>query len=234
MRALLPLLTLAGLGCSVSHGVRPVGEGNWAVTGSAGGPLTRLFGKPVPIPLSTVGVRYGLSDTVDLHGAVHVTSGLLLGTPGLDAGASWMFLAPEGARPALVVDGRLTGFLGPVNREGLAFRGYADASLLASWDLGAREHLVYAGAELLFNPYKLGREDEAWLDAHPASARWLGGPLVGARLMATERLGVALEAAWVNPWMDTEALTAWYYAPGHQGAFQLKLGLHYSFAGRSR
>ncbi len=106
------MLVFSMLACSLNHGVRPVGKGNVAVTGSYGGPVIEAFGAPFPLPLSQVGVRYGVSDRSDVHAAFHPSVAGLAGLVGIDAGASYL-IAPElGRRPAVVVDGTVSFFGG--------------------------------------------------------------------------------------------------------------------------
>ena len=215
------MLLAALLACSASHGVRPIGAGNHAVEASLGGPVARLYGKPVPIPLSTVGWRYGLHDRSDLHLRLQPTTAALFGVVAGDVGASWMLAEQEGRRPALVTEGSLYAAVG----KGTV-RGYGELEALASWQLGERGHLAYVGADLFVQP-------RAWAEDNPhlPLRSVLAGPLAGTRLMLGERTGLAVQATWFEPWSDTEPLTATYYAPGHHGAIQLELGLHRTFGG---
>lgn len=207
------MLALALAACSLNHGVRPVGKGNVAVTGSYGGPVIEAFGAPFPLPLSTVGVRYGVSDRSDVHAAFHPSVAGMFGLVGVDAGASYL-VAPElGRRPAVLVDGTVSFFGGDTvegEPEG-GVRLYGGGAALASWSFTEREHLVYTGGELFWQPMP---------------SRLYAAPLVGTRLMATRRLGVALEAKWLQPWEDTSGLTAHFYSPGQQGAITTQVGLH--------
>ncbi|HJN72734.1 MAG TPA: hypothetical protein QGF58_02260 [Myxococcota bacterium] len=213
------MLLLFLLSCAVSHGVRPIGEGNHAVEASLGGPVVRLYDKPVPIPLSSVGWRYGLHDRSDLHMRLQPTTALLFGVVAGDVGASWMLVDQEGWRPAVVTEGSLYGALG----KGV-FRGYGELEALGSWKLGERGHLAYVGADVFVQP-------RAWVEDNPylPLRSVLAGPLVGARFMLGEHTGLAAQLTWFEPWTDTEALTAYYYSPGQQGAIQIELGFHRTF-----
>ncbi|MCP4809769.1 MAG: hypothetical protein GY913_25120 [Proteobacteria bacterium] len=210
------MLVFSMLACSLNHGVRPVGKGNVAVTGSYGGPVIEAFGAPFPLPLSQVGVRYGVSDRSDVHAAFHPSVAGLAGLVGIDAGASYL-IAPElGRRPAVVVDGTVSFFGGDTvegEPEG-GVRLYTGGAALASWSLGERDHLVYTGAELFWQP---------------RPSQLYAAPVLGTRLMATRRVGVGLEAKWLQPWEDTEPLTAHFYSPGQHGAISAQLGLHITF-----
>ncbi|MCP4809372.1 MAG: hypothetical protein GY913_11660 [Proteobacteria bacterium] len=206
-------MLLLSLACSASHGVRPVGQGNHAVEVSVGGPVARLGGKPIPIPLSTVGWRYGVHDRSDVHLRLQPTAAAL-GIWAGDVGASWMLLDQEGRRPAVVTEGSLL-----VSGNAAGFRTWGELETLASWELGEKRHLVYGGADLLLQPARANTD-------YLPTRRVLAGPVLGARWMAGERLGIATAVTWWEPWTDSEALTAYYYSPGQQGAVSLELGLH--------
>lgn len=210
------MLIAALLACSASHGVRPIGQGNHAIEASLGGPIARLYGKPVVIPLSSVGWRYGLHDRSDLHVRLQPTTAGLFGVVAGDVGASWLLVDQVGRRPALVTEGSLYGAFGSGG-----VRAYGELEALASWKLGERGHLVYTGADVFVQP-RAWMEDNPYLPVRSVVA----GPLVGTRLMLGERTGLALQATWFEPWTDTEALTAYYYSPGQQGAIQVEFGLH--------
>lgn len=207
------------ISCSASHGVRPLGQGNHAVEASLGGPVARLYGKPVPIPMSSVGWRYGIHDRSDVHVRLQPTSAAMFGVVAGDAGLSWMLLEQDGKRPALVTEGSLYAAVG----EGTV-RGYGELEALASWQFGEREHLGYVGADLFLQP-------RAWVEDNPylPLKSVVAGPLVGARWMLGERTGLATQLTWFEPWADVEPLTAFYYSPGQQGAIQVELGIHRTF-----
>jgi len=209
---LLPALAFA---CSASHGVRPVGAGNMALQASAGGPLVEIYGKPVPLPLSTVGLRYGLTDRADLHAAVHPSLLGLVRLGGIEGGLSYQLVAPGRLRPALVVDGTISVIAGDAEL-GEADGGtgvFGDLAVLASWAWSAREHLVYTGAHLFAQPRPLS--------LHLA-------PLVGMRWRLTPGLAAVTEARWIDPWQATDDWTLHWYGPRNQGAIQALVGLYWT------
>ena len=204
------------LSCAANHGVRPLGKGNVAATGSFGGPVIEAFGGPFPMPLSTLGVRYGLSDRSDVHASVHPSLAGMFGLIGVDAGASYLVAPQLGPRPALLVDGTLLVVGGDTvegDPEG-GVRAFVDTALLASWSWGERGHLAYTGAELFLQP-------SPW--------RLYGAPVLGNRFQVSRRLGLALELRWIDPWAPTEHLTVEFYAPRRHGAVTVHAGLHVGF-----
>lgn len=202
----------------MNHGVRPLGKGKVAVDASAGGPVVRAFDAPVPLPLSTVGVRYGVSDRSDVHAAFHPSLAGMFGVWGVDAGASYLIFEQQGLRPALLVDGTATAVWGDTNPQGPegGFRLFTNVAALGSWTYGERGNLVYGGADVFVQPYPWGV---------------LGGPLVGHQLRLGERVGLVTELKWMGGSHPTEDLTAFWYGPGRNGVWVPQIGLNVALGG---
>ena len=69
-------LTLVMMSCAPSRYVRPLDKGEVALNVHAFGPLIKFGGAVVPVPLTSVGVGYGLRNNLTLHGTVHTTAAL--------------------------------------------------------------------------------------------------------------------------------------------------------------
>ena len=136
-------LVLLGPGCGLTTQVRPVPRGTWAAEAAVGGPLVRLGG-PLPVPLSTAGVRYGVAEHADVAAHAHLTS-LTFGVAGLDVGGAWLALEQVGARPALTLGGRLYGFAQVLPGRATSPRVYLEGAPTVSYLLGGR-WLTYASA----------------------------------------------------------------------------------------
>jgi hypothetical protein len=173
-----------------------------------------IFNTPVPLPISTVGLRYGLDGRSDLHVATHVSSLGLFRLAGLEVGLSRLLVEPKGPRPALVVDGTFLAFTGDaeVDEPNGGAAVYADLAGLASWSWTSCEHLLYIGAHLFVQPLPF--------QAHAAL-------LLGNRWRLSQALGLVTELRWIDPWQDTRAWTLHYYGVNGRGAFQVLLGLHW-------
>ena len=226
LRFPLPFAALASLAagpllaaCSTTHGVRPIGRGAVTVDASLGGPVTEVFGAPVPLPLTTLGTTVGATDTTDVHAAWHPT-GILFGVFAADVGAAQQFVAPAGARPRLMGDLTLTFGAGDRDAAGPegGFRFFAQPSLTASWDWGRRrQHTVYAGGTAFLQP----------ADEFAALAGFYLGNQFG-----TGRSRLTLELKWLQPWADNEPIVPEFYAPGDLGALAVQLGYSYRFGGK--
>lgn len=216
------LLLVLGTGCTTVHGVRPVGDGALRVEGSLGGPLTEVYGAPIPLPFSGLGATWGLDDKTDLHAAWHPSAALFFNLFGADLGASREFLGPEGARPRLMGDLTLTvagGDNEPGSPEG-AVRVWAQPTLNASWDWGRKDRqTVYLGLTAFVEPAP---------EFHVLPA------LVVGEWWGIGRFTATTEFKWISPTQSSYDLTPRYYAPGNLGAISFQLGAAYTFGGPAR
>lgn len=213
MRALLPLI-LAG--CSVAHGVKPVGKGALSIDASVGGPITELYEAPVPLPLTTVGATYGLDARTNLHGALHPSSLALFNVFALDAGISREFLAWAGARPRVMADLTLVAAAGD-NRSGEPKGGprlWIQPGATASWDWGKQKRQTLYGT--------LGFFVQPWPgpNAHP----YVG---VGQWWAIGDQLHLTTELKWISPTTSSADLAPHYYSPGSLGAISFQVGAGY-------
>ena len=213
-----PWLTLALLaaGCGTTHYARPQGKGNTNLAVSVGGPIVELQEKPVPMPLATIGVAYGVSDTVDVHGRIHpVLAGF--DVIALDAGATWLALEPNGHIPALALVGSLFvsfDVSSAGSQGGCATCLIADLHGVASWAMD--RHLVYLGFRSL-------------LQAYPAPNRMVLAPMAGGELRVGDLVGLVLEMRWALPLTARTRDDLSFYAPGDLGVIGVLIGLNLHF-----
>lgn len=209
--SLLGLGLATASGCALSHGVRPIGEKKVAVDASLGGPVADYMGGKKPLPLTMVGVTYGLSDQTNLHAGLYPSSLVMFGLFGMELGASHLVLKSDGARPALMVDGTLITLAGNM-ADGPPQGGvqpYLQTSVMASWAYGARGHLIYTGPEVL---------------AQPSPVHAIPGWTIGHRLNAG-RWGVGTELGWMAPSWDNLPPVVEYVGIAGQGALTVNLGV---------
>ncbi len=208
-------------GCSTTHGIRPIGKGSVGVDASIGGPITQVFGAPIPLPLSTIGATVGVTDTTDVHAAFHPTAAAMFAVAAFDLGASQQLLAPSGARPRLMADLTLLGAggdLDPDQRPEGGFRFFFQPSVLASWDYGkVGQHSFYTGVTGFFEAAE--------------AFHGLGGFIIGSRL-GVGRSHVDIEMKWLNPWDNNTNIVPEFSAPGNQGAVTVQIGYGFRFGGK--
>ncbi len=214
-------VVLLGAGCSTTHGIRPIGKGALSVDASLGGPITQVFGAPIPLPLSTIGATVGVTDFTDIHAAFHPTAAAMFAVTAFDLGASQQLLAPTGARPRLMADLTLLGAggdLDPEQRPEGGFRFFFQPSVVASWDYGkGGQHTLYTGVTGFFEAAE--------------AFHGLGGFILGSRL-GVGRSHVDIELKWLNPWDNNTHVVPEFSAPGNQGAVTVQFGYGFRFGGK--
>ena len=83
----LAFLALMYASCAPSRYIKPLAKGEHAVQVNLGGPVAKVPGIGViPMPLTSVGYGYGVSEQLTLFGNLHSTS-LLFGVGQMDVGA---------------------------------------------------------------------------------------------------------------------------------------------------
>lgn len=217
-------LTLAALGflagCAPVHAVRPIGKGAASIDASLGGPVAKVFGAPLPVPLTTLGATYGATATTDVHVAFHPTAAAMFGVGAGEIGVSQQLLAPQGARPRLMVDLTLIGAGGDREANALpdgAFRLFIQPTATVGWDWGKqKKQTFYTGVLGFFEP-----SDELYA---------LGGWVLGNRF-GVGRSHVDVELKWIDPWENTVNIVPEFVAPGNQGAVEVQFGYGFTFGG---
>ncbi len=208
MRAALFPVVVVLAGCGLSTQVRPTPRGVLVAEASVGGPAVRVSGVPVPLPLSAIGVSWGLGPKSDLSTHVHVTTLLAQHVAGFDGGGSWLFLDPLGARPALCFGWRGSVFT-DFKSDAL---GYLDGAVTASWAVGRFVPFVSLAAQLS----TLGLA----VDFAPA---------VGTQIRFS-RFTLQAELRWYAPNRDARGSSVEWLSIFKQGALGLVLGGRYALA----
>lgn len=157
--SLINLLVMAALvwSCTPSRYVRPLAEGEKAVSGSFGGPFIQNFGAPIPIPFVTVGGAYGLKPQTTAFANIHVTSALF-GVGQVDFGVTQGILRPDGWKPGLsasaVANAAVDAYEG-------RFKLWPQIDANAYWEYGAKKHYAFAGFSTWWEPRAFAHPKEA-------------------------------------------------------------------------
>lgn len=142
--------------CAPSRYVKPLAEKQHAASFSFGGPLIKFSGAPIPIPFSTLGYGYGLTDNVTLYGNLHTTSALF-GNGQLDLGTTFTIYKKENkfgitASPAFQLAYNI--------RNATGFRVWPSADVNAYFHPAKKPSYLYAGINSWFEFSKLKAHDE--------------------------------------------------------------------------
>lgn len=203
MRCFGLLLTGALLaGCGHVAVVDTTPEGRVQVEGALGGPVVNI-GALVPVPLTTLGARYGLSDRVDVAAHAHLTP-LAFGTLGADVGGAVRLVDAEGAVPRVTLSSRVYGFG--------ALRGGA---------LGLVEATVATGYSFADDRVKLYLAPTLLQPFASSPINFSVGAGAAGRVGNTE---FQLEARWYQPTVDNRFAAANWVGISNQGALGFVLG----------
>lgn len=209
----MTLFALALMGCTTTRALAPLERGQHGMTVSVGGPFVE-FGAPIPLPISTIGYRYGIDGRSDVHAALYPTGAALFGVFGFDVGINRELVAARGAIPRLMIDFNQGFFFGD-NAKGEpagGFRWFPELSAVTTWDLGHAPHRLYLGVDGFF---------QVWPEAHA-----LITPFLGTELRAARALGIQLEVGWIAPGAFTRYLNPVWYGIEERGAITAKLGFN--------
>lgn len=199
-------------GCGHVASVRPVPKGALQPELHLGGPMANVPGVgSLPLPLSTVGARYGLGESFDLSVNVHLTT-LAFGVAGVDIGSTYLALPERGAIPALSVGGRLYGFSDVDLRGGP--RAYLELYGSASYLLQERV-MPYLSSSVLL--------------------QFAGGPPIlsvaaGAELLLGD-FGFTAEARWYAPYQYSRFSVVDWWSIADFGGLGFLAGFRYRFGG---
>jgi hypothetical protein len=203
----VPLALAAAIGgCTPTHAVRPLGRGHGVIDAAVGGPLVRLAGADVPMPILSLGGGYGVRDDAELTLHGDVTAGVF-GVLHLEPGAAYHpIVRAEGLAPTLTLAGSIHLL---TNLQDTLVAPQLSAA--AAWRL-RRRHLIYLGLD---TGLPLG-----------ARERLIVGPLLGGEARIG-RAGVSLEVKWLAPNYDITPTAPDWLSPGGRGYFAVLLGASY-------
>ncbi len=142
---ILLFIVFAVASCAPSRFVEPLDKGEWAVGGSFGGPVIDFAGAPIPVPITSIEVGYGLDSTKTIHGGLHTTA-MLFGNFQIDAGMTYQFLRQKKWIPNVSASAGFNTIYDFDDKSG-KFWPTLDAN--AFWNYGKRRNYFYTG----FNNY---------------------------------------------------------------------------------
>lgn len=216
--ALLALLTLWG--CAPSRYVEPLEKDEVSIGGHFGGPVI-TFGGPIPLPLTSVDVGYGLDSNITIFGGLHTTA-IFFGNLQLDAGATYQFLEQRDYIPNLSVS---PSFNFIYNFEGQSARFWPILDLNAYWNYGQNRNYFYAGCNNYFELSSVMANDQ------PQAYNWLFNPQIGHVFKgATGKWQLSTELKLLAPYIDNStAFVPYASLTGSRGAAGLYISYRWIF-----
>ncbi|MEX1001571.1 MAG: hypothetical protein WDZ35_05600 [Crocinitomicaceae bacterium] len=208
--------------CAPSRFVEPLEKKSLAVGASIGGPVIEFAGAPIPLPMSSIEVGYGLDSNLTVHGAWHTTAALF-GNAQIDAGVTYRLLHQQKFRPNLSVS---PSFNFIYNFEAKSARLWPILDLNAYWNYGQRKNYFYVGVNNYFELKKtMAHEQE---QAH----HWIFSPQIGHVFKGKKRpWQLFTEFKFIAPNVDNSfAFVPYQSILGKWGATGFYLGYRYTFS----
>ncbi|MGL5892965.1 MAG: hypothetical protein ACRC3B_23950, partial [Bacteroidia bacterium] len=126
------LIAFVFASCAPVRYVRPLQKNTHAVSASLGGPVIGFAGAVLPVPFTSLGYGYGLSNNITAYANLHTTS-LMFGNIQTDFGICGRIWAASDER--LQVTGNAS-FNFAANMQGASARLWPQADLNLSYNLG--------------------------------------------------------------------------------------------------
>jgi hypothetical protein len=219
MRYIILLFTVIALiGCSPVTMVKPLKAKQWAASATLGGPLIGFGSAVIPVPFTSVGAAYGVSDQSTITARVHTTAALF-GVAQLDAGYLRELRKQSGIIPGISAMGQGTFMID--RWEGKA-RFYPQIDLNAWWDIGSKGNYCYTGLTSWYELQSKGTGDRK------QPANWIPAWNFGYS-REREKWSTRFEVKYLSPMTNHEALTVDYKAPGSNGAIGVFVGFMRKF-----
>jgi hypothetical protein len=224
-KKVIPLLFICGLAawssCTTQRIVKPLDRGTSQVQANFGGPLIGFAGTTIPIPLTSVGYAYGVTDSLTIHTGLQLTN-IAYQNLHYDVGATYGFLKPNGWAPGISSSISLN-YLRDFRQGNQRIYPQLDANLF--WDYGER-HFMYLGTTNWIEMSSNLAHNE------PIESRFLSGIQFG-NTFSTPKWNYTIESKWLAPTRNSNDLTVDYktYSIGgeRKGAVGLYFGISRNF-----
>lgn len=194
MKRLLNVLALSLLAsCAQSRFVEPLDKGDLSVGAGLGGPGIEFGGAPIPIPITTIEVGYGIDTNFTVFGAWHTTAAFF-GNIQFDAGVSYRLLEQKKYRPNLSCSPSLNFIYNPSSSE---YRLWPILDVNSYWNYGKRRNYFYFGVNNYFEMRQKLANDQV------QPYHWMVSPQIGHVIKGKERpWRFGFELKFLAPYLD--------------------------------
>lgn len=222
LRRLFSIAVLAALSalasCAPTKYVRPLEKGELAITGTLGGSVFTNFGYPLPIPNTSIGAGYGITEKWTGYASFYPTAAAF-GDLQFDLGGVYGIMKPEGWRPGISVAPGLN--LVTDVWEG-NFKIWPQLDANAYWNYGKRRNFAYLGLSSWWELAGKRAHDE------PQPQFLLPGFQVG-HTFSGERWDFTTEIKMNNFIKSNQNLTIDWSSIGNHGAIGVYFGVSKRF-----
>jgi hypothetical protein len=204
--------------CAPVSLVKPLEKKKIAASASLGGPVIKFSGLIIPIPLSSAGVSYGLSDKTTLTSNVGITS-LAFGVGQLDLGFLQLILNSENNyNVGLSGFGKAHLFM---DRWKGDFRLYPEFGLNVFKEFGQGKHLLYSGGSGWF---------ETRFPEPERNAKNIWIPMIHIGYQRVKaKWNLTYELKWIAPQENNQNIVVDYIGPSKNGSLGFYFGLTRKF-----
>lgn len=221
--AIIFLVSIFMSSCTASRFVEPIEKDDWSVGGSFGGPIID-FGGPLPMPITSLEVGYGLDTNLTVFAGWHSTAAIF-GNAQVDLGCTYRFLEQDGYIPNLSVSPSINMIYDFGDKNGNI---WPVLDLNAFWNYGQRRSYFYVGFNNYFELSSTAANDQ------PQDYYWLFNPQLGHVLKGKNGRGqLTTEFKVLGPNLEnTYAFVPFLPLTGNRGAAAFFIGYRWTFGNK--
>ena len=204
--------------CAPTRFVKPLEQGEHAISFNTGGALIGFGKATIPIPLSALTYGYGFNNTTTFFGSLHTTS-LLFGVFQTELGLVKGLRSQNGLWPGISTNWVINT---AIDRWEGNFRFWPQIDANAYWEVTPKKHLLYVGLCNWFETRPYRSYDEK------PSQYWIVTPQMGFRYTKS-KFQYGFETKWIAPNVKNLPNVIDYKGINGNGAIGLYLSVGYKF-----
>jgi len=201
--------------CAPSRFVEPLEKDELSVGFSLGGPVIEFYA-PIPMPMTSVEVGYGIDTNFTVFGALHTTAAYF-GNLQLDAGVTYQFIEQNKYIPNVSVS---PGFNVMYTFSDKSAKFWPVLDVNAFWNYGKRNNYFYAGIDNYFELSSTMANDQ------PQANHWIFNPQIGHITKGkSENWQLTTEIKFLAPYLRNDyAFVPYKSLTGNYGATGFFIG----------
>lgn len=200
--------------CAPARFVKPLEKDEIEVGAHLGGAMISFAGLPIPMPLSSLNIGYGLNDRITLHGAVHTTA-LMFQNIQLETGAGLLLREQQESLPGISLSVTANTVWHPSSAE---LKLWPQADLGFFREYGQKNNYFYTGISNWFELSARRAHEEEQVQ------HWIPSPFIG-HVFDGEKWNFLIELKYINPLVSNEKIVVDYISPAKTGAIGLYFGV---------
>ena len=204
--------------CATTRLVKPLAKGEKEIGLSLGGPIIGFSNALLPVPMTSIYLAKGVTDSLSVFGGINGTS-LLFGVAHLDLGACYQLMKNDKFKPGISVSPVLNMML---DKWEWNLRVYPQIDLHAYWHYRQEKGLLYTGMSNWFElrqttTYGL-KQDKHWVPTFQLGTRY-----------QRPKVEWTIESRYIAPNYSNKFSVVEWKGVGSKGAFGLYFGVNKKF-----